>query len=86
MELTATRLLKSYVSVFPLLNESSKLLFQLEAIKQTKVDLEVYPGIYTLPDHPEVYIRQRDLILDAIRTYGTEHIGGITVGNEFMLK
>lgn len=33
-----------------------------------------------------VYVRQRDLIKDAIETYGVDHIAGVTVGNEFMLK
>jgi len=58
----------------------------LEAIKQTKVDLQVYAGIYTVPTDHEAFLRQRDLIKEAIETYGTEHIAGITVGNEFMLN
>ena len=29
---------------------------------------------------------ERDAIIDAIKTYGTDHISGITVGNEFILK
>jgi exo-beta-1,3-glucanase (GH17 family) len=32
------------------------------------------------------YTRQRDLIKDAITTYGTDHIAGVTVGNEFILN
>ncbi|KAG6910943.1 hypothetical protein DXG01_005997 [Tephrocybe rancida] len=58
----------------------------LEAIKQTKVDMEVYVGNYVLPDDDASYTRQRDAIKDAIQTYGEDHIAGITVGNEFMLK
>ena len=37
-------------------------------------------------DNGTTYKRQRDLIQSAIQTYGTEHIAGVTVGNEFMLK
>jgi len=58
----------------------------LEAIKQTKVDLSVYLGNYNLAtDNGTAYTRQRQAIVDAINTYGTDHIEGITVGNEFML-
>ncbi|KAF8663394.1 hypothetical protein AX16_000966 [Volvariella volvacea WC 439] len=58
----------------------------LEAIQRTNVEMEVFLGNYVLPDDPEVYTRQRDIIRDAISTYGTEHIAGVTVGNEFMLN
>ncbi|KAF9560495.1 glycoside hydrolase [Agrocybe pediades] len=59
----------------------------LEAIKQTKVDMTVYLGNYVIPtDNNAAYQRQRDVIKSAITTYGTDHIGGITVGNEFMLN
>jgi hypothetical protein len=37
-------------------------------------------------DNNAAYNRQRDLIKSAIQIYGTDHVGGITVGNEFMLK
>ncbi|KAI0303562.1 glycoside hydrolase family 17 protein [Multifurca ochricompacta] len=59
----------------------------LEAIKQTKVNLSVFLGNYPIPtDNGVAYKRQRDLIVDAINTYGTDHIAGITVGNEWMLN
>lgn len=32
------------------------------------------------------YNRQKGVIQQAIQVYGADHIGGITVGNEFMLK
>lgn len=61
--------------------------FQLEAIKQTKVDMTVWLGNYAIAtDNNTAYARQRDAIKSAIQTYGTDHIGGVTVGNEFMLK
>jgi exo-beta-1,3-glucanase (GH17 family) len=51
------------------------------------VDLSVYLGIYPIPtDNGTSYTRQRDLIVNAIKTYGTDNIAGITVGNEWMLK
>ena len=59
---------------------------QLEAIKQTKVDMQVYVGNYVVSDNIIVYQRQRDAIKDALQTYGADHVAGITVGNEFMLK
>lgn len=59
----------------------------LEAIKQTKTNLQVYLGNYVVPDDNGVaYKRQRDTIKQAIQTYGTDHIAGITVGNEYMLN
>ncbi|TRM64413.1 glycoside hydrolase family 17 protein [Schizophyllum amplum] len=59
----------------------------LEAIVQTKVDLTVWLGNYiSATDAGEAYERQRDTIKEVIQTYGTDHIGGITVGNEFMLN
>jgi hypothetical protein len=37
-------------------------------------------------DNGAAYYRQRDLITQAIQTYGTDHIAGISVGNEFILE
>jgi hypothetical protein len=60
---------------------------QLEAIKQTKVDMQVYLGNYPIAtDNGAAYTRQKNLILDALKTYGADHVAGITVGNEFILK
>lgn len=58
----------------------------LEAIKQTKVDMEVFLGIYPIPDDDSAYERQRDTIKEALQTYGADHVAGITVGNEFILN
>ncbi|KAF9534781.1 glycoside hydrolase family 17 protein [Crepidotus variabilis] len=58
----------------------------LEAIKVTKVDMQVYTGIYVVEKDDDAYTRQRDAVLDAIKTYGTKNIAGITVGNEFILN
>ena len=49
--------------------------------------MTVFLGNYNLPNDAGVaYSRQRDTIKEALQTYGTDHVGGITVGNEFMLK
>ncbi|KAI1796969.1 glycoside hydrolase superfamily [Ganoderma leucocontextum] len=58
----------------------------LEAIKQTKVNMTVWLGNYPIPTDPAPYTRQRDAIVDALKKYGTDHVSGITVGNEYMLN
>jgi len=59
----------------------------LEAIKQTKVDMMATLGVYVSPDGDyTAYERQRVVLEDALKKYGTDHIAGITVGNEYMLN
>jgi len=58
----------------------------LDAIKQTKVDMQVFVGNYVVEGDPGAYERQRDAIKLALQTYGVDHVAGITVGNEFMLN
>jgi len=58
----------------------------LEAIRQTKVDMQVYLANYPIDTDPAPYLRQRDAIVDALKTYGTGNVAGVTVGNEFMLN
>ena len=49
--------------------------------------MKVYLGNYPIPDDDHrAYRRQRDIIRQALETYGSDHVAGITVGNEFMLK
>jgi len=58
----------------------------LEAIKQTKVNMTVYLANYPAAnDNGTAYQRQRDTIKQALQTYGTDHVAGVTVGNEFIL-
>ncbi|KLO09754.1 glycoside hydrolase [Schizopora paradoxa] len=57
----------------------------LEAIKQTKVDMQVYLANFPIDTDPAPYLRQRDAIVQALQTYGTSNVLGVTVGNEFML-
>lgn len=59
---------------------------QLEAIKQTKVDLEVFLGNYVVAGDSSAYERQKKAIKEAIEVYGVTNIAGITVGNEYILK
>lgn len=56
----------------------------MEAIRQTKIDMTVYLGIYISTDDT-IWQRQRQDTLDIIQEYGVDHISGITVGNEFLL-
>jgi exo-beta-1,3-glucanase (GH17 family) len=58
----------------------------LEAIRQTKVDMGVFLANYPVPEDPTAYTRQRDLINEALRIYGPDHVLGVTVGNEFLLN
>lgn len=58
----------------------------LEAIKQTKVDMQVTLGIYIDEGDWSSYDRQKSAIKDVLTKYDTKNIAGITVGNEFMLN
>jgi len=49
--------------------------------------MTVWLGNYNLPnDNGTAYNAQKKAIVSAIQTYGTDHIAGVTVGNEYMLK
>src|SRR5258706_861239 len=58
----------------------------LEAIKRTKTNLKVYPGIYLVDVDEAGYHSQKTALQQALQTYGTDNILGITVGNEVMLN
>ncbi|EPT05523.1 hypothetical protein FOMPIDRAFT_158561 [Fomitopsis schrenkii] len=58
----------------------------LEAIKQTKVNMTAWLAVYNVPDNATAYEEQRDKVVDALKTYGPDHVGGVTVGNEFILN
>ncbi|VDB92296.1 unnamed protein product [Peniophora sp. CBMAI 1063] len=58
----------------------------LDAIEQTKVNMSVYLGNYpAATDAGVAYERQRDEIMTALSSFGTDHVAGIIVGNEFVL-
>ena len=59
----------------------------MDAIQQTKVNMTVYLGNYNVPnDAGAAYDRQKQELQTAMQSFGTGNIGGVTVGNEFMLK
>ncbi|OCF75503.1 glucan 1,3-beta-glucosidase [Kwoniella mangroviensis CBS 8886] len=57
----------------------------LQAIQDTKVDMTVWLGIY-VDSNEEAYNDQVKAVEDALKTYGTDHVSGITVGNEYILN
>ncbi|KAJ4482338.1 glycoside hydrolase family 17 protein [Lentinula aciculospora] len=58
----------------------------LEAIQLTKVNMTVFIANYPdATDNGVAYDRQKTAIESAIQAYGIDHIGGVTVGNEFIL-
>lgn len=49
--------------------------------------MSVYLGIYNVPtDNGVSYTRQRDTLKEALQSFGADHVLGVTVGNEWMLK
>ncbi|KAJ3828184.1 glycoside hydrolase family 17 protein [Lentinula raphanica] len=59
----------------------------LEAIQLTQVNMTVFIANYPdATDNGVAYDRQKTAIQSAIQAYGTDHIGGVTVGNEFILE
>jgi hypothetical protein len=61
--------------------------FQLEAIRQTKVNMTVTIGNYPVAnDGGTAYQRQASEIQAALQIYGTSNVEGIQVGNEFILE
>ena len=54
----------------------------LEAIKQTKVNLKVFPSISLVDVDEANYERQKTALKEALQTYGRDNVLGITVGYE----
>ena len=48
--------------------------------------MTVWLGNYNIPTDSTPYDRQKQEIQTALQAYGTDNIGGITVGNEWMLN
>nr|XP_019045226.1 glucan 1,3-beta-glucosidase [Kwoniella bestiolae CBS 10118]OCF24156.1 glucan 1,3-beta-glucosidase [Kwoniella bestiolae CBS 10118] len=57
----------------------------LQAIQDTKVDMTVWLGIY-VDSNEEAYEDQVKSVTEALKTYGTDHVSGVTVGNEYILN
>ncbi|SNX87791.1 uncharacterized protein MEPE_06502 [Melanopsichium pennsylvanicum] len=60
----------------------------LDAIERTKVNLTIWPAIYLDQSDPDdaAWNRQVANITFALDKFGTDHIGGISVGNEYLLN
>lgn len=52
----------------------------LNAIKLTKVDMQVYLGNYIAVSDDSAYQRQKAAIVQALKDYGADNVAGITVG------
>ncbi|WRT66715.1 uncharacterized protein IL334_003678 [Kwoniella shivajii] len=57
----------------------------LQAIQDTKVNMTVWLGIY-VDSNETAYTSQVSAVSDALKTYGTDHVSGVTVGNEYILN
>ncbi|WVQ73520.1 hypothetical protein IAR50_003092 [Cryptococcus sp. DSM 104548] len=57
----------------------------LQAIQDTKVNMTIWPAIY-VDSNETAYDNQLTALSDALTTYGTDHISGIAVGNEYILN
>jgi exo-beta-1,3-glucanase (GH17 family) len=66
-------------------SECNQTALVLNAVKLTKVDLQVYLGIY-LTEDDSAYQRQYAAVKQALTDYGADHVAGITVGNEYILN
>lgn len=53
----------------------------LQAIQDTKVNMTVWLGAY-VGQNSTVNEQQQQDVLDALQMYGTDHVSGITIGNE----
>jgi len=58
----------------------------LEAIKQCKVNLKVFPSISLVDVDEANYERQKTALKEALQTYGTSNVLGITVGDKVMFN
>jgi len=56
----------------------------LQAIQDTKVNMTVWLGAY-VGQNSTVNEQQQQDVLDALQIYGTDHVSGITIGNEYVL-
>ncbi|BGP56518.1 hypothetical protein JCM8202_004586 [Rhodotorula sphaerocarpa] len=57
----------------------------LQAIQDTKVNMTVWLGAY-VGNNETVNNQQQQYVLDALKIYGTDHVSGVTIGNEYVLN
>ena len=48
--------------------------------------MTVFLANFVVDGDPTAYDRQKQELQQALQTYGTGNVGGITVGNEFILE
>jgi len=65
-------------------SECNQTAMVLEAIKQTKTNIKVFPAIHVVDKDEVGYQRQKTALQEALQTYGRDNILGIVVGNQFM--
>ncbi|KAN0064858.1 hypothetical protein ACQY0O_001915 [Thecaphora frezii] len=60
----------------------------LQAIQDTKTNLTIFPAIYLNSEDPgdTAWQRQLNNITWAFDNYGLDHVGGIAIGNEYLLN
>ena len=63
-------------------SECNRTALVLEAIKQTKTNLKVFPAIHVVDKDELGYQRQKTALQQALQTYGRENVHGIIVGKE----
>lgn len=57
----------------------------LQAIQDTKVNMTIWLGVY-IGSNETVNTEQMEQTIKVIKTYGTSHIGGVSIGNEYIRK
>lgn len=62
-------------------NQSSIL---MQAIKDTKVNITVWLGVY-IGSNETVNLQQMTETISVLKTFGIANIGGVTIGNEYIL-
>ena len=65
-------------------SECNQTALVLEAIKQTKTNLKVFPSIYIVDKDEVGYQRQKTALQQALQTYGMDNVLGIVVGDLFV--
>lgn len=57
----------------------------LQAIQDTKVEMTVWLGVW-IDTNTTTVANQMQTTLDVLKVYGTKHVAGVTVGNEYILN
>ncbi|KAL8278806.1 hypothetical protein RQP46_008875 [Phenoliferia psychrophenolica] len=57
----------------------------LQAIQDTKVNMTIYIGAY-IGDNTTVNAEQQTDAINALKIYGSDHVSGVIIGNEYLLN